>query len=215
MILAGGHSRRMGQDKALLTLNSGLTLLAATVQSVQGQLLSADRPLASEVMVVTPWPERYEPLLPSSVRLVKEPTTPSPAINHDSPGPLSGFAYGWTQITSEWCLLLACDLPYLNAAELARWWQSIEREQQETSAAETQLIQASLARSEKGWEPLCGFYHRSCQPSLATYLAGAQRSFQGWLPGLSVSEYTSAPAQMFFNCNRPEDWQALKRDKSL
>ncbi|NJM99307.1 MAG: NTP transferase domain-containing protein [Phormidesmis sp. RL_2_1] len=41
---------------------------------------------------------------------------------HGTAGPLSGFAQGWQHIDSDWCLLLACDLPNLEASALAAWW---------------------------------------------------------------------------------------------
>ena len=213
MILAGGQSRRMGQDKALLKVDGGLTLLASTV--------NVARSLTSEILIVTPWPERYQPLFSiastSPVSFVKEIADPA--------GPLTGFATGWPQVSADWCLLLACDLPCLYVEALQIWWQWLRKLERDAPQAQpcdhpfpvdlTAPI-ASLAKleigdarsgSSKRWEPLCGFYHRRCLPSLMAYVSGGQRSFQGWLSEQSsaISVYTAAPPQLFLNWNRPED----------
>ncbi|MEL6352395.1 MAG: NTP transferase domain-containing protein [Cyanobacteria bacterium J06627_28] len=213
MILAGGQSRRMGQDKALLKVDGEQTLLASTVNIA--------RSLTSDVLIVTPWPERYQPLfsvaLPSPVSFVRETANPT--------GPLTGFAVGWPQVSADWCLLLACDLPCLEVAALQTWWQwlcDLERDAPKDWSCDRTLLAApgapiaSLAKSEMGdsrhgpsklWEPLCGFYHRRCLPSLMAYVSGGQRSFQGWLSEQSsaIAVYTAAPPQLFLNWNRPED----------
>ena len=74
MILAGGHSRRMGQDKALLKLPDGQQLLSRTAQIAQQ--------LTADVVVVTPWPDRYRTMLPPSIRWVTESPMPpqSPSL---------------------------------------------------------------------------------------------------------------------------------------
>lgn len=211
IILAGGHSRRMGQDKALLTMPDGQLLLQRTARLAQQ--------LTADTVVITPWPERYQPVLPPTVRLVKEQT----AI-----GPLGGFAQGWNQVHSDWCLLLACDLPYLEFAALQHWWQWLtialtEPPPDELALSETPPsrpstdspgkhtpVMASLVPGTKGWEPLCGYYHRSCLPGLHRQMAGSNRSFQSWLAKIPITPYRLLPASMLFNCNTPNDWGKVK-----
>ncbi|MEO0769925.1 MAG: molybdenum cofactor guanylyltransferase [Cyanobacteria bacterium J06649_4] len=196
IVLAGGYSSRMGRDKALLTLPDGSTLISRTVEIAQS--------MSDNVVVVTPWPERYRPLLPSAVQWVQE-----PLHGKGSAGPLSGFALGWQQVCSTWCLLLPCDMPNLDSAVLQDWWQWIE--QHDKTSQNRRLWDeggtplASLAIGKKGWEPLCGFYHRSCTSSLIQHVGSGQRSFQSWLATIPVAAYTSAPPSMFLNCNRPSD----------
>ncbi len=211
IILAGGHSRRMGQDKALLTMPDGQPLLQRTARIAQQ--------LTPDTVVVTPWPERYQPVLPPTVRLVKEQT---------AAGPLSGFAQGWSQIHSDWCLLLACDLPYLDPTALQHWWQWLttaltESPPEELPLSETHSyrlsmdspskhnpVMASLSPGIKGWEPLCGYYHRSCLPRLHRHIAGSNRSFQSWLAEIPIAAYRCLPASVLFNCNTPNDWGKVK-----
>ncbi len=229
LILAGGHSRRMGQDKALLTMQDGQSLLLHTARVAQQ--------IATEVAVVTPWPTRYRAHLPDAVRLIQEPVVnqwqdlskegslsqlpsapskstssqvaPQLSRNKPSAGPLSGFAYGWQHIHADWCLLLACDLPHLDVSVLQQWWawigSSVNNLESEHFSSNPV---ASLAANDKGWEPLCGFYHRRCLPSLSRQLAEQQYAFQPWLQRLSIARYYCALPQMFFNCNTPSEWQA-------
>lgn len=193
IILAGGQSRRMGQDKALLSTRSGQSLLARTVQMA--------RQLTPLVLIVTPWPERYRRQLlsvsklgqGSELQFVRE------RLSSPSYGPLGGFVQGWEQVSSDWCVLLACDLPYLEGKVLQDWWDKLRRSDSPESMA-------SLVPGQKGWEPLCGFYHRNCLPGLHRYMLKGGRSFQGWLAGISVSPYHNVPEQMLFNCNTPQDW---------
>lgn len=200
MVLAGGRSRRMGKDKALLPMESGQSLLLKTVQIAQQ--------LSTETVVVTPWPERYQGSIPDSVSFIKEPSPPtSPSALPLCAGPLSGFAYGWQAISSDWCLLLACDLPYLEFVVMQHWWDWLIAYLDDTQGHFTPM--ASLTPGPKGWEPLCGYYHRSCIPSLNQYLHRGQNSFQAWLSVAPVVPYRSVPSKMLFNCNTPTDWAVV------
>lgn len=216
VVLAGGRSRRMGQDKALLKLPNGQSLLSRTVEvgrrlclasaecGVDEETLQRSAAETQQVsaIVVTPWPERYQPLFSAPVDWIED---------TQEAGPLAGFAQAWPKIQSDWCLLLACDLPNLDVGILSKWWQWLE-----TLAFEASF-QASLVRREGRWEPLCGFYHRSCLESLERHLEEGnsptkrqgQRDFQSWLSRLNIATYTDVPSEMLFNCNRPSDWAKI------
>lgn len=209
IILAGGRSGRMGTDKALLAMPDGQPLLARTTQIA--------RQLTSDVVVVTSWPERYQLLLPPKVQLVQEKA---------ACGPLNGFAQGWAHTRADWCLLLACDLPYLQSEPLQQWWAWILNQRPPGNLAaslvpkfshkspdQRPLNPRSLMKAKR-WDPLCGFYHRQCLPSLHRHLSlqnsqgttRRQQSFQAWLADLPILAYTRLPAAMLFNCNTPEEW---------
>jgi len=66
IILAGGESSRMGEDKALLNLGNN-TLLSQTC-------LVANE-CAAQTFVVTPWIERYQNVLPPGSQLIREQLT--------------------------------------------------------------------------------------------------------------------------------------------
>lgn len=193
IVLAGGQSSRMGRDKALLTVD-GQPLLARVCAAALG--------CTDLVFVVTPWPERYQALLPLGCHLVLEPLQPDATAGQ---GPLVGFCQGLTQTPSEWVLLLACDLPRLQGDGLRQWSQGLP-------SLPTSTI-AYLPRQAKGWEPLCGFYRRSCLPGLESFIRQGGRSFQQWLAHQRVEPISNATGEILFNCNTPEDWAAMKQGK--
>lgn len=186
LILAGGGSSRMGRDKALLELN-GVSLLA--------NLCLAAESVTDRVYVITPWAERYHPLVPSACQFIREVI---PQENSKPQGPLFGFVQGLAQVQTEWVLLLACDLPFITATELKLWVSYLPNIPDN--------IIAFLPRGIKGWEPLAGFYRRSAKPLLEDFIAQGGKSFQPWLQQQQVAELVVTKPQVLFNCNTPQDW---------
>jgi molybdenum cofactor guanylyltransferase len=183
LILAGGQSRRMGQDKALI-LWQGVPLIQRVYQ-VASQCCTS-------VYLVTPWPERYQAQLGG----------PAALINDECPGqgPLMGLSQGLRQVSTPWVLALACDLPNLDPVVIQGWMAQLAG-----LAPDCLAYVPQQATGE--WEPLCGFYRREAYGALARYLHAGGRSCIGWLAGLTVKEIAIAPQdrEMFHNCNRPED----------
>jgi molybdopterin-guanine dinucleotide biosynthesis protein A len=190
IVLAGGQSSRMGQDKALIALQ-GVPLLR--------QVCEVALSCTSEVCVITPWPERYQAILPDACRIIREVSLPGETEPH---GPLIGFAQGLAQVETDWVLLLACDLPQLQVEVLQHWVTELEKTAEEAIAL--------LPRQTKGWEPLCGFYRRQCLPRLTEFINEGGRSFQRWLAQHPVQELPVSDSQLLFNCNTPADLERLK-----
>lgn len=191
IVLAGGQSSRMGQDKALIPIEGETRLLQKVCQVAAA--------CSDLVYIVTPWRDRYQPFLPDHYHWIDETSLPDETLPH---GPLVGFAQGLAEIQSEWVLLLACDLPRLQIAALRHWAAQLD-------TVPTEAI-AFLAKQPQGWEPLCGFYRQQCLPALTAYIAQGGRSFQRWLAQQPVQEMPVEDSQIFFNCNTPEDLQALQ-----
>lgn len=189
IILAGGQSSRMGQDKALIPVN-GVPLLR--------HVFDVAAECTSEIYVVTPWPQRYRALLPHTCCLVQErPLHP----DIQPQGPLVGFAQGLVPVKADWTLLLACDLPRLRAEVLQNWAQQLD------TVPESAI--AFVPHHAKGWDPLCGFYRRSCLPILNAFIGRGGRSFQRWLECNEVQAIPDPDKHMLFNCNTPDDLVAL------
>ncbi|NJO77949.1 MAG: molybdenum cofactor guanylyltransferase [Cyanobacteria bacterium RM1_2_2] len=202
MILAGGLSSRMGQDKALIKVE-GIPLLQ--------RVCSVAQQCTDQVYIITPWIDRYQPLVSShvvahstnpAIRFLPE-TRAAEDITHS---PLTGFLQGLSQLPLKsqrgWVLLLACDLPYLEAAVLQEWIAVLPQ------IPET--VTACLPKNPKGWwEPLCGLYRANCQPRVAAFVGESGRSFQRWLSRETVHELPLNNPQMLINCNTPADLEAL------
>ncbi len=180
VILAGGQSRRMGQDKALVTIDD-TTLLY--------RICTVAQACTDRVYVLSP-PRDY--LLPSGCQWLPE----------DPPhqGPLRAFAQSLELIESDWVLLLACDLPYIDPLALQHW--IVELEQVPSHSI------AYLAHHPKGWECLCGFYRSTCRQSLASFIAAGGNSFQAWLHNQAVAAIPDPEPSMFVNWNSPADLPA-------
>lgn len=189
IVLAGGQSSRMGRDKALIPLE-GVPLLRRVCEVALN--------CTNEVYVVTPWPDRYQDILPDACRLIQEVSLPGETKSH---GPLVGFAQGVAQIQTDWVLLLACDLPQLQVTVLQDWATHLEKTARDTIAL--------LPRHPKGWEPLCGFYRRQCLPMLTQFINEGGRSFQHWLAQHPVQELPISNTQSLFNCNTPADLERI------
>lgn len=189
IILAGGQSSRMGQDKALILLR-GVPILQ--------EICELALHCANPVYVVTPWPERYNTFLPKDCRVIHELPLVAETTNN---GPLVGFAQGLTQVETDWVLLLACDLPQLQVEVVQDWVTKLENVPPEAIAL--------LPHQSKGWEPLCGFWRRQCLPLLTNFINEGGRSFQHFLAQHPVQELPVNNTQVLFNCNTPDDLQSL------
>ena len=94
LILAGGESRRMGEDKAKLMLN-GQTLLQSVISTMQ--------PLFAEVIVSVKQPR---------------PEIEIAQVCDDAAhaGPLAGLAAGLERMQTPWLFAVACDMPFITPA---------------------------------------------------------------------------------------------------
>jgi molybdenum cofactor guanylyltransferase len=186
----------MGMDKATISIE-GVPLIRRIYNVVAACTDRHFTTLEHRIYVVTPWAERYQPILPASCLFVTE--------QQPDRGPLIGFAASLAEIRSDWVLLLACDLPNLSTPAVQNWIGEL--------ADVASQSMAYLPRNKgKGWEPLCGFYRRSCLASLLAYIETGGRSFQGWLANCTVTELPLGDRQLLFNCNTPADLAAVITD---
>jgi molybdopterin-guanine dinucleotide biosynthesis protein A len=203
VILAGGASRRMGRDKALLHWNSQpiidrICRVAAAVTQAPPAILC-------------PWPDRYRASITSTpVHWWMESET--------GQGPLAAAVeaiahHQRTRATDDppvqWLWLLACDLPCLNEAVCRSW---LDRR-----AALSMTHLALVPRHDTYWEPLCGLYRPEIAPYLMDCLTRGERSFQPLLDRLAQEgsiisiPLSNAEAATLHNCNYPEDLQGMNR----
>lgn len=99
IVLAGGESRRMGSDKAFLTLEG-----APLIEHVLRVLKS----ICSHCIIVTNDPQRYASF---SAQVVTD--------KGERRGPLTGIFTGLYHSTEPYNLIVACDMPFLQTSLLS------------------------------------------------------------------------------------------------
>jgi molybdenum cofactor guanylyltransferase len=157
VVLAGGQSRRMGCDKALLPIDkAGTTLLRKTFDVAMA--------CAGQVFIVSP----CRPGWPTDTQWIIE--------NSPGQGPLWAFQESLAVVESEWVLLLACDLPYLEAEILHRWIAELVLVPPEAIA----YLAPHETKQGSGWQCLCGFYRSSCQQRVAAITNVNEQMFTNW-----------------------------------
>lgn len=210
VVLAGGLSRRMERDKALLPLRGreGLTLL--------GQAVGRLSALCPEVWVSCGCGRRYDGYVcvpDASFDSAAVRGGPLPEHLRDGadggPGPLAGLAtclararaQGWAGM-----LTLPCDMPHLPEHLLRALLEA---------AAEQETALAVFYRTQGGWEePLAGVYRCGALPFLTHALQSGQRRVRSILPESArlLLPLPEAAHSLFANCNTPEQARALGVD---
>lgn len=189
----------MGTDKALIPCGDEV-LIQRTCRIALG--------CAEPVYVVTPWGNRYRPVLPKGIEIWPE--SPNTDPEGKPPGPLVALAQVVSVLAEDiesapaWVLALACDLPNLDEAALREWASHLDNLHPS--------VMAYLPRSQDRWEPLCGFYRIDCRTSWRAYLKTGKRSFQGWLNQQFVAAIPKVDPAWLINLNTPAD---LERVRSL
>jgi molybdenum cofactor guanylyltransferase len=191
LILAGGKSSRMGQDKALIPWDG--TPLLQRVFQVASQW-------CQPVYIITPWPDRYQDILtPETYQFLVE--------SNPGQGPLVALAQGLAEIPADWVLLLACDLPLLQVEIIQNWIDQLNEI--------PNSVLAMVPKQADLWQPTCGFYRREALPELQKFIHQGGRSFQTWLEQIPVQALAvnQQSSDMLFNCNTPMDLEKNMRDK--
>jgi molybdopterin-guanine dinucleotide biosynthesis protein A len=183
LILAGGQSRRMGQDKAAMPFG-GETMLTRLVHEYG---------TAYPVAVSVAQSGKYD-------------TGGAPEIVDQFPGqgPLAGLQAAFRASQAEYIFLTGTDLPF-GTVELAQALLA----QAEKEDGQAWVVR----RRDGKMEPLCGVYHRSCLTALEDCLAQGRRSFKGLFQWITVhyveeDELTGFDLEhLLDNLNTPEDYQ--------
>lgn len=177
-ILAGGASRRMGSDKALL-LWRGKPLLQHTAELLQQS--------AGNCTIVAP-AGRYE-------------SYGYPILVDQWPGegPLGGILTALEQSTTDCNLIVAVDMPDLQAALL------------------TALLDAARASGRTvvpshpgGIEPLCAVYQRAALPGLRSFFERGGRRVKDALREIETEPFY-VEMEILTSVNTPEQWEATRR----
>ncbi|MHB8647990.1 MAG: molybdenum cofactor guanylyltransferase [Thermomicrobiales bacterium] len=188
VILAGGRSRRMGADKALLRLPSGGPTLIERV-------VAAAQVVTEDVVIVAADAGRLPPM---PVRAVPD------AIA--GVGPLAGLVAGFAAARHPDILALACDLPYLSVP-LLQWIAALPREW------DALVPYLPNEDGKTGWEPLHAIYTRACLAPMRVALERGDRQATAFFPTVNVQPLIADAMRPYDptlrstrSVNTPEAW---------
>jgi molybdopterin-guanine dinucleotide biosynthesis protein A len=184
-VLAGGKSSRMGADKAFLQF-SGRTLLERALELARG--------VAEEVRIVGSR-EKFADFAP----VVED--------EYAGRGPLGGIHAALAASGSEFNLMLAVDLPFLQL----KFLQHLVGEARSAKAVVT------VPQAAGGLQPLCAVYRRQFRTLAEQALAQGKNKIDSLFAQIPVrviaeSELTrfAFPGTMFDNLNTPEEWEQAR-----
>ncbi len=188
VVLAGGSSSRMGQNKALLKLDSD-TMIERVVDSLQS--------LFGETIVVTNNEEEYSML--NNVRFVRD------FKNLEVKSSLVGLYSGLISANSDYIFVVACDMPLLNIPLIEFMKDKIKN-------------QDILIPNIKGYyEPLHAFYSKSCLNSMKNQLDQKDYKILNFFSKLNVEIIDEASIRQFdphlnsfLNINNYEEYMEFK-----
>jgi len=200
LILAGGKSTRMGQDKAWLMLD-GRPLVMRVIDRVL--------PLVDEVIVSTNQPDAFDAWLPKL-------TLPAHTVadRHRGIGPLAGLYAGLLAARCDLVLALATDMPFVNPALISYLAQL-------ATGADVDAVVPQVPNAETGQiglEPLHAIYRKSCLPAIEACLEADHRRVVSFLDQVRLRVVSSEEIRphdplfrSFANVNTPQDWSDAQR----
>jgi molybdenum cofactor guanylyltransferase len=190
VILAGGQSSRMGENKALLPIGNK-TVVECIAQALSewtdSQIISAAE---KETYLFTG--------LPVAVDL------------HPGEGPLAGLEAGMEKKQGDWYLAAACDMPLIRSEVIEYLVGKIK----------TTKYQAVLPIIHGRRQPLLAAYRADCLPVLKKCLSDGERSLKALFDKIDFDIITESDMieagikketveASFFNMNHPEEYEKL------
>ncbi len=199
VILAGGNSRRMGENKALMRLGDD-TLIEHVIRRV--------RPVTDELLLITNTPDVYTALnLPMYSDIILE------------AGALGGIHAGLNYASHDTALCVACDTPFL-APKLLTYLISI-LDAYDAVVPYTEGDADDIKTPSRKFQTLCTVYSKRCIPTIGQMLEASELSVHQlyshirtrMVPPESWKPF-DAEGFSFFNLNTPEDFENARRFKS-
>ena len=188
-VLAGGKSRRMGRDKALIPLVDGGPPMLEIV-------LARVRWVADDVLIVAADREHYQEF---GARVI--------ADRIPDAGALGGIHAAITEAAHDHCLVVACDMPFLSPHLLAR----MVSEPRDYDVLVPRLPGESRQGGGLVFQTLHAIYGKSCLTAIERRIALGNRQVVGFFSdvrvrALDVDELSRFDPSLrsFFNTNTPE-----------
>jgi molybdenum cofactor guanylyltransferase len=181
LVLAGGRSKRMQRDKAALPY-AGRSQLERAVELL--------RPFVERVFVSVRADQTADPLRARFPQIVD---------TGEGAGPIAGIIAAQTRHPDAAWLVLACDLPFLDAETLAHLVRERRPERQATA----------YRSSRDGLpEPLCAIYEPSSREAIRAHVAGGRDCPRKFLLGADAALLDQPDPGALENVNTPMEYGA-------
>ncbi|MBU9721036.1 MULTISPECIES: molybdenum cofactor guanylyltransferase [Bacillaceae] len=196
IILAGGKSSRMGENKALLQIK-GTSVIENIAQEIDK--------VVDEVIIVANHPKEYDFL---NLKIVED--------IYKGKGPLGGLQSGlWTSNT-EWNLILACDLPFVSTKTAMYLIRRLYNFYQKPNLAVIPKINGRI-------HPLFGLYHKDVLQKVKLNIKEGNLRMLDLLEQIKADYVTEQDfknggfsdleiERSFYNMNYPEDYKKFSTD---
>lgn len=197
IVLCGGQSRRMGQDKSGV-LFQGIPMLSRVCQRLEP---------ATMPIVVVAAARQSLPCLPTSVDVVRD--------EYPDQGPLGGLLTGLSFLRHRepeinHFALTGCDAPFVNTSVLLHMFELLCKEQD--------MADGHILRQHGRRQPFHAVYRTSICDRVADLFEAGQRSLRALLDALNLMvsparEYASCDPHLAFlhNINTEKDLHAATR----
>jgi len=182
IILCGGESRRMGQDKGLMQFDGDhmVSQVAKAFSGADELLLNCNQ---NEDQYQSLGFETFPDQAPGEIEA--------------SAGPLLGVLSAMNVAKNDWLLFSPCDTPKLPHDFLETMAQH----------ASDQLAFACVVFDGQRRQPLHALIHKKYKESLMMYLLSGRRRTGEWINSLNPIEVNySKQARCFYNFNSMADW---------
>lgn len=178
VIFAGGRSSRMGEDKALLPFSNHKTL-------TQYQLYRLQK-IFSHVYISCKTKEKFD----FEANFIEDIPT------DDIYAPSTGFISTFKTLECERFFAISVDTPFINSTIIRKL---IDRD--------SLHVDATIAQTAQGIQPMCGVYHDSLLPKFQNMLLNNNHKLNSLLKSSNVKFIHFNDEKLFFNINYPHEYK--------
>ena len=181
LVLAGGRSSRMRRDKAAIEFHKGQTQLDAAMKLLEGRVARAFISVRSD-QASDPTRARHERIVDRG----------------DVEGPIAGISAAFAEHPDAAWLVLACDLPFLDASTLDTLL---------AARAAGQVATAFKSTHDGLPEPLCAIYEPRARVALAEHIASGRNCPRKFLINAATHLLEQPNPRALDNVNTVEEYE--------
>jgi molybdopterin-guanine dinucleotide biosynthesis protein A len=194
LVLAGGHSTRMQRDKATLAYHGGKTQLEWAMELIGPHV---------EHAFVSVRPGQHDPVRDRFEQIVD---------THDGLGPIAGILAAQARHPDVAWLVLACDLPFIEARTLDYLMSERDPARQATAFRSGH---PNNPRHNGLPEPLCAIYEPSSREAILAHIAAGKDCPRKFLINADTKLLDQPNPRALDNVNTPEEYGSAMANLNL